>query len=57
MGKTRGAAAHITKLHWIVISLSFLLTVAAWQISSQIADARAEDQFEQRVEQLNSMNC
>ncbi|MBU2872572.1 CHASE domain-containing protein [Marinobacter salexigens] len=55
MAKTRRAAAQITKLHWIVICLSFLLTVAAWQISSQIADARAEDQFEQRVEQLNEL--
>ncbi|MBK1872262.1 CHASE domain-containing protein [Marinobacter sp. 1-3A] len=55
MGKTRGAAAQITKLHWIVICLSFLLTVAAWQISSQIADARAEDHFDQRVEQLNEL--
>ncbi|WP_309043945.1 CHASE domain-containing protein [Marinobacter sediminicola] len=55
MGKIRDAAAQITKLHWIVICLSFLLTVSAWQISSQIADARAEDQFEQRVEQLNEL--
>ncbi|MCK0162392.1 CHASE domain-containing protein [Marinobacter sp. S6332] len=55
MGKTRGAVAQITKLHWIVICLSFLLTVVAWQISSRIADARAGDQFEQRVEQLNEL--
>lgn len=55
MGKTRDTAAQITKLHWIVICLSLLLTVAAWQISSQIADARAEGHFDQRVEQLNEL--
>jgi len=55
MVKIRDAAAQITKLHWIVIFLSILLTVTAWQISSQIADARAKDQFNQRVEQLNEL--
>ena len=55
MVKLRAAAAQITKLHWIVICLSFLLTVTAWQISSQIADARANDHFDQRVEQLNEL--
>ncbi|WP_161494480.1 CHASE domain-containing protein [Marinobacter salexigens] len=47
--------AQITKLHWVVVGLSVLLTVIAWQISAQIADARAEDQFGQRIEQLNAL--
>jgi len=59
MAKIRSFAAQITaqitKLHWIVVGLSLLLTVTAWQISAQIADARAEDQFDQRVEQLNAL--
>jgi len=55
MVKLRVAAAQITKLHWIVIGLSLLLTITAWQISAQIADARAKDQFDQRVQQLNTL--
>ncbi|WP_417512590.1 CHASE domain-containing protein [Marinobacter sp.] len=55
MAKIRGSVARITKLHWVVVGLSVLLTVIAWQISAQIAGARAEDQFDQRVEQLNAL--
>jgi len=55
MVKLRGVAAQITNLHWVVIGLSLLLTITAWQFSAQIADTRAEDQFDQRVQQLNGL--
>ncbi|WP_372966175.1 CHASE domain-containing protein [Marinobacter sp.] len=55
MPKLRGAAAQITKLHWVVICLSLLLTITVWQIFAQIAEARARDQFDHRVKQLNEL--
>ena len=55
MVKLRGAAAQIKNLHWVVVGLSLLLTITAWQFSAQIADARAEDQFDQWVQQLNGL--
>ncbi|MDO6443378.1 CHASE domain-containing protein [Marinobacter sp. 2_MG-2023] len=55
MTKIRGAVAELTKLHWVVVGLSLLLTIVAWQVSAQIADARAEDQFERRIQQLNGL--
>lgn len=45
----------LTALHWIVIGLSLLLTVAAWQVSARIADARARDQFVHQIEQINAL--
>lgn len=55
MVKLRSLAAQITNLHWVVIGLSLLLTITAWQFSARVADTRAEDQFDQRIEQLNGL--
>lgn len=55
MRKIRGTVAQTTKLHWIVVGLSLLLTITAWQISTRVTDARANDQFDQRIQQLNTL--
>jgi len=59
MIKTIIAAREITqqmsKLYWLLVALSFMLTLAAWQISSQIAGAAAQDEFDYRVQQLNGL--
>lgn len=48
-------ARRLTALHWIVVGLSLLLTLTAWQISARITDAKARDQFQHQVEQLNNI--
>lgn len=45
----------LSTLHWIVISLSLLLTLTAWQVSSRIAEEKAREQFDHQVEQLNEL--
>lgn len=39
----REVAQQMTKLYWLVVGLSLLLTLAAWQISAQIAEERANN--------------
>lgn len=59
MIKTITAAREITqqmsKLYWLRVVLSLMLTLAAWQISAQIAGAASQDQFDHRVQQLNEL--
>ena len=45
----------LSGLHWLVVFLSLLLTLTAWQVSSRIAEQKALDQFEHEVEQLNEL--
>ncbi|MEQ9533371.1 CHASE domain-containing protein, partial [Marinobacter salarius] len=45
----------LSLLHWVVISLSLLLTLTAWQVSSRIAEEKAGEQFDHQVKQLNEL--
>lgn len=45
----------LSTLHWFVVLLSLLLTLTAWQVSSQIAEEKAREQFDHQVEQLNEL--
>ena len=45
----------LSVLHWVVISLSLLLTFTAWQVSSRIAEEKAREQFDHQVEQLDEL--
>ena len=45
----------LSLLHWVAISLSLLLTLTAWQVSSRIAEEKAGEQFDHQVKQLNEL--
>ncbi|WP_278366712.1 CHASE domain-containing protein [Marinobacter salarius] len=45
----------LSLVHWVVISLSLLLTLTAWQVSSRIAEEKAREQFDHQVKQLNEL--
>lgn len=45
----------LSGLHWVVVVLSLLLTLTAWQVSSRIAEQKALEQFDHEVEQLNEL--
>lgn len=45
----------LSLVHWLVVALSLILTLSAWQISSGIADERAKLKFGHEVRQLNGL--
>lgn len=55
MFNTRKFFQPLSAIHWIVISLSLLLTFTAWQVSSRIAEEKAREQFDYQVGQLNEL--
>ncbi|MFW5825903.1 MAG: CHASE domain-containing protein, partial [Marinobacter sp.] len=56
MPKAASIARRLTTLNWVVVvGLSLLLTLAAWRISDRTTDARARDQFQHQVQQLNNL--
>ena len=45
-------ASRLHSVHWIVISLSLLLTLMAWHFSKQQIDTQVEAQFQREADQV-----
>ncbi|MBB5320518.1 CHASE domain-containing protein [Marinobacter oulmenensis] len=47
--------SRLSIVHWVIVSLSLVLTLGAWYIASSFAEQKAQEQFEHEVERLNEL--